>query len=43
MRVIDALDTPLRRGELARALGYWAARYREGQSASPLPSPRTCG
>ena len=43
MRVIDALDTPLRRGELARALGYWAARYREGQPASPLPSPRTCG
>ena len=43
MRAIDALDTPLRRGELARALGYWATRYREGQSASPLPSPRTYG
>jgi len=37
VRAIDALDTPPRRGELARALGYWAARYREGQPASPLP------
>ena len=37
VRAIDALDTPSRRGELARALGYWAARYREGQPASPLP------
>ena len=36
MRVIDALDTPPRRGELARALGYWAARYRPGQPARPL-------
>ena len=38
VRAIDALDTPPRRGELARALGYWAARYREGQPISPLPS-----
>jgi hypothetical protein len=37
VRAIDALDTPPRRGELARALGYWAARYRGGQPASPLP------
>ena len=37
VRAIDAADTPPRRGELARALGYWAARYREGQPASPLP------
>jgi hypothetical protein len=37
VRAIDAVDTPPRRGELARALGYWAARYREGQPASPLP------
>src|ERR1700740_2620738 len=36
VRAIDAVDTPPRRGELARALGYWAARYREGQPASPL-------
>jgi hypothetical protein len=37
VRAIDAVDTPPRRGELARALGYWAARYREGQPPSPLP------
>ena len=37
VRAIDAADTPPRRGELARALGYWAARYRAGQPASPLP------
>ena len=37
VRAIDAVDTPPRRGELARALGYWAARYRDGQPASPLP------
>src|SRR6266704_1668447 len=37
VRAIDAVDTAPRRGELARALGYWAARYREGQPASPLP------
>jgi len=37
VRAIDAVDTPPRRGELARALGYWAARYREGQTAGPLP------
>jgi hypothetical protein len=38
VRAIDAVDTPPRRGELARALGYWAARYREGQPAGPPPS-----
>jgi hypothetical protein len=38
VRAIDAVDTPPRRGELARALGYWAARYRAGQSAG-LPPP----
>jgi hypothetical protein len=37
VRAIDAADTPPRRGELARALGYWAARYRDGQPAGPLP------
>jgi hypothetical protein len=37
VRAIDTTDTPPRRGELARALGYWAARYREGQRAVPLP------
>ena len=35
-RAIDAVDTPPRRGELARALGYWAARYGDEQPASPL-------
>jgi hypothetical protein len=34
VRAIDAVDTPPRRGELARALGYWAARYLGGQPAS---------
>jgi hypothetical protein len=34
VRAIDAADTAPRRGELARALGYWAARYRAGQPAS---------
>jgi hypothetical protein len=33
VRAIDAIDTPARRGELARALGYWAARYRAGSPA----------
>jgi len=37
VRAVDAVDTPPRRGELARALGYWATRYRAGQPASPLP------
>jgi hypothetical protein len=35
VRAIDAADTAPRRGELARALGYWAARYRAGKPASP--------
>ena len=34
--MVLAVQQP-RRGELARALGYWAARYREGQPTSPLP------
>jgi hypothetical protein len=33
VRAIDAVDSPPRRGELARALGYWAARYRAGEPA----------
>lgn len=37
VRAIDAVETAPRRGELARALGYWAARYREGPPASPVP------
>ena len=35
VRAIDAVDTPPRRDELARALGYWAARYHAGQPAGP--------
>jgi hypothetical protein len=31
VRAIDAVDSPARRAELARALGYWAARYNVGQ------------
>jgi hypothetical protein len=34
VRAVDAADTPSRRAELARALGYWAARYHPG----PPPS-----
>lgn len=30
VRAVAATDTPARRAELARALGYWAARYRPG-------------
>src|SRR5215471_1880103 len=36
VRAIEAVDTAPRRGELARALGYWAARYQAGQPAGPL-------
>jgi hypothetical protein len=44
VRAIDAIDTSPRRGELARALGYWAARYRAGPPAGaqdPVGDPRT--
>lgn len=34
VRAVATADTPSRRAELARALGYWAARYRPG----PPPS-----
>jgi hypothetical protein len=43
VRAIDAADTPPRRGELARALGYWAARCQAGQPAGtqdPAGDPR---
>lgn len=33
VRALTAADTATRRTELARALGYWAARYRPGQHA----------
>lgn len=38
VRAIDVTDTAPRRGELARALGYWAARYRAGEPASARES-----
>jgi hypothetical protein len=44
VRAIDAIDTAARRGELARALGYWAARYRARPSAGtqdPIDDPRS--
>lgn len=31
VRALTVADTPVRRTELARALGYWAARYQPGQ------------
>jgi Questin oxidase-like len=34
VRAIDAADTPPRRAELARALGYWAARFHPGEPAA---------
>ena len=37
VRAIEASDTLPRRRELARALGYWAARFRPGQDAGPPP------
>ena len=42
VRAIDAADTRPRRGELARALGYWAARYRAGQPAGPQGAAGDC-
>jgi hypothetical protein len=33
VRAVAAADTPPRRSELARALAYWAARFRPGQPA----------
>ena len=34
VRALTVADTPARRTELARALGYWAARYQPGRSAA---------
>jgi hypothetical protein len=36
VRAIDATDTPARRTELARALAYWAARFRAGEKAAEV-------
>ncbi len=33
VRAIDAVDTEPRKAELARALGYWAARFEPGEAA----------
>jgi hypothetical protein len=40
VRAVDAADTPPRRAELARALGYWSARFRAGAEPSH-PAPGT--
>jgi hypothetical protein len=37
VRAVDAVDTPPRRAELARSLGYWAARFQPG------PPPEDAG
>ena len=37
VRAVSAADTTARRQELARALGYWAARFRPGQPAASPP------
>jgi hypothetical protein len=34
VRSLTVADTPARRTELARALGYWAARYQPGQTVA---------
>jgi len=34
VRAIEAADTSARRAELARALGYWAARFRPGEAVA---------
>jgi hypothetical protein len=36
-RAVSAADTTARRQELARALAYWAARFRPGQPAGQTP------
>jgi hypothetical protein len=36
VRAIDAIETSSRQAELARALGYWAARFRPGAPTSDL-------
>jgi hypothetical protein len=41
VRAIAAADTEPRRAELARALGYWAARFSPGQPTSPGDDPLT--
>ena len=34
VRAVDAVDTEPRKAELARALGYWAARFEPGEAAA---------
>lgn len=38
VRAVKVADTGPRRAELARGLGYWAARFRPGQPIEPGPS-----
>jgi len=40
VRAIDGVDTSARRAELARSLGYWAARFEPGRSPADVePGP----
>ena len=39
IRAVAAVETGPRRAELARALGYWAARYRPGEAPWPAEAP----
>jgi hypothetical protein len=41
VRAVAAADTPPRRSELARALAYWAARFRPGQPAEAEEQAQT--
>ncbi len=36
VRAIDAIDTPQRRAELARSLGYWSARFHPGRPVASI-------
>jgi hypothetical protein len=38
VRAVDGFDSPARRGELARSLAYWAARYRPGPEPVVTPA-----
>ena len=42
-RALEEADTPLRRHELAEALGYWASRYQEIGFTPNLRGPLTIG
>lgn len=43
VRAIEAIDTPARRAELARALGHWAIWYQTGQPVDEAHGPDGSG